>query len=183
MNNQLLLDAGLARAFADMSAQPAGRLGAFNTNAQLIDFEVKAIEQGRLCNLDSYASYCAYMSLDRPRKFSDISGNKAVVDFLATNYTSPDQVDFYTGLFAEDTVKNSPLPPLILQMVAIDAFSQALTNPLLSKYVFKSDTFSNIGWDTIHNTRTLRDILERNSPTGAGSASISMTRSDWKYSW
>ena len=36
MNNALLLDAGLVTAFADMSAQPAGQLGAFNTNEALL---------------------------------------------------------------------------------------------------------------------------------------------------
>lgn len=122
MNNQLLLDAGLASAFASMSAQRAGRLGAFNTNAALIDFELKAIEQGRLCKLDSYASYREYVSLEKPKTFSAISKNKAVIDFLAANYGSPEDVDFYIGLFAEDTEPNSPLPPLILRMVAVVHF-------------------------------------------------------------
>jgi prostaglandin-endoperoxide synthase 2 len=183
MNNQLLLDAGLVNAFADISAQQAGRLGAFNTNAALIGFEVSAIKQGRLCNLDSYANYRAYVGLDKPKEFSDISKNKAVVDFLAAHYVSPDDVDFYIGLFAEDTGKNTPLPALLRRMVAVDAFSQALTNPLLSEHVFKPDTFSTLGWDTIQRTGSLRDILERNSPKGTGGARISMTLSNWKYTW
>lgn len=182
MNNQLLLDAGLVSAFASMSAQQAARLGAFNTNSALIGFEVKAIEQGRLCKLDSYANYRKYVSLEKPKTFSDISKNKAVVDFLAANYSSPEDIDFYIGLFAEDTERNSPLPPLILRMVAVDAFSQALTNPLLSEHVFKSDTFSTIGWSTIQSTGSLRDILARNSPKDIGSARIGMTLSNWKYS-
>lgn len=182
MNNQLLLDAGLTSAFASMSAQRAGRLGAFNTNAALIGFEIKAVEQGRLCKLDSYASYREYVSLEKPKTFSDISKNKAVIDFLAANYGRPEDVDFYIGLFAEDTEPNSPLPPLILRMVAVDAFSQALTNPLLSEHVFKPDTFSMIGWSAIQNTSSLRDILIRNSPEEVGSVRISMTQSNWKYS-
>jgi prostaglandin-endoperoxide synthase 2 len=181
MNNQLLLDAGLAGAFASMSSQQAARLGAFNTNAALIDFEVKAIEQGRLCKLDSYANYREYVSLERPKAFSDISKDKTVVDFLAANYSSPDDIDFYIGLFAEDVERNSPLPPLILRMVAVDAFSQALTNPLFSEHVFRPDTFSTIGWNTIQSTSSLRDILIRNSPQGIGSARIAMTLSNWKY--
>ncbi len=182
MNNQLLLDAGLASAFASMSAQRAGRLGAFNTNAALIGFELKAIEQGRLCKLDSYASYREYASLEKPKTFSAISKNKAVIDFLAANYGSPEDVDFYIGLFAEDTEPNSPLPPLILRMVAVDAFSQALTNPLLSEHVFKPSTFSTIGWNAIQKTDSLRDILMRNSLEEVGNARISMTQSNWKYS-
>jgi len=182
MNNQLLLDSGLGSAFASLSAQQAGRLGAFNTNAALIGFEVKAIEQGRLCKLDSYANYRQYVSLEKPKAFSDISKSKSVVDFLAANYSRPEDVDFYIGLFAEDTERNSPLPPLILRMVAVDAFSQALTNPLLSEHVFRPDTFSTIGWNAIQNTESLRDILIRNSSKDIGDARISMTLSNWKFS-
>ncbi|NOS75511.1 MAG: heme peroxidase [Methyloglobulus sp.] len=182
MNNQLLLDAGLGGAFASMSAQQAARLGAFNTNTALIGFEVKAIEQGRLCKLDSYANYREYVSLEKPNAFSDISKNKSIVDFLAANYSSPDDVDFYIGLFAEDTERNSPLPPLILRMVAVDAFSQAFTNPLLSEHVFRPDTFSTIGWNAIQNTRSLRDILIRNISKDIGDTRISMTLSNWRFS-
>ena len=182
MNNALLLDAGLVTAFADMSAQPAGQLGAFNTNKALLDFEVKAIKQGQLCNLDSYANYREYVSLERPRKFSDISKDAKVIEFLKANHSSPEDIDFYIGLFAEDTGNNSPLPPLLLRMVAVDAFSQALTNPLLSEHVFNPNTFSKIGWDIIQSTNSLRDILDRNSPNGVGNARINMTLSGWKYS-
>ena len=66
-------------------------------------------------------------------------------------------------------------------MVAVDAFSQALTNPLLSEHVFHEDTFTKFGWDTIHSTGKLRDVLERNSPGGLGDARISMTQADWTY--
>ena len=91
-------------------------------------------------------------------------------------------MDFYIGLFAEDTVKNSPLPPLLLRMVAVDAFSQAFTNPLLSEHVFKPETFSALGWDTINSTGFLRDVLMRNSPQGIGTTRIGMTLSSWRYS-
>ena len=182
MNNDLLLKAGLASAFSSMSTQKAGRLGVFNTNFALIGFEEKAVEQGRLCKLDSYASYREYVSLDRPKAFSDISKNKAVIDFLASNYSSPEDVDFYIGLFSEGVLPNSPLPPLMLRMVAVDAFSQALTNPLLSEHVYNPETFSKIGWSVIQNTSSLRDILVRNSPEEIGSVRISMTQSNWEYS-
>jgi prostaglandin-endoperoxide synthase 2 len=138
MNNQLLLESGLTSAFSSFSAMRAGRLGAFNTSAALVGFEVKAIEQDRLYKLDSYAAYREYVSLEKPKSFSDVSKNRKVVDFLAKHYNTPDDIDFYIGLFAEDTEDNSPLPPLIQRMVAVDAFSQALTNPLLSEHVYKS---------------------------------------------
>lgn len=179
MNNQLLIEGGLVDAFISISAQPAGRIGAFNTNNALIDFEVRAIKQDRLCRVDSYSSYCSYVSLNRPKSFADISKDKAVVEFLEKHYVRPEDVDFYIGLFAEDTVPGSPLPPLMLRMVAVDAFSQALTNPLLSEHVFNPSTFSASGWKAIQQTQTLRDILMRNCGQTVDTMLISMTRSDW----
>jgi prostaglandin-endoperoxide synthase 2 len=180
MNNQLLLEAGLARAFSDMSSQPAGELGAFNTIDALLNLEMDAIKQGRLCELASYSDYRDYVSLPRPKNFADISTDPQVVEFLRGAYKSVEDIDFYVGLFAEDPVKNSPLPPLLLRMVAVDAFSQALTNPLLSKSVFNPETFSEPGWKAINNTKSLRDVLERNIPGTIANTRIGMTLSDWK---
>ena len=67
------------------------------------------------------------------------------------------------GLFAEDVAPGSALPPMIGRMVAIDAFSQALTNPLLSGRVFRRETFAE-GWEELHNTSSLGDVVRRNTP-------------------
>jgi prostaglandin-endoperoxide synthase 2 len=179
MDNRPLLDAGLARGFADMSAQRAGRLGAFNTDDALLPIEERAIRQGRICRLAPYADYRAYVSLPRPRDFEDVSTNPKVVAFLKKVYQRPGDIEFYVGLFAEDTVRNSPLPELILRMVAVDAFSQALTNPLLSEHVFREDAFSTPGWDAIHTTSRLRDVVARNVPGGLGDVPIGMTQAGW----
>lgn len=181
MDNRLLLAGGLAGGFADMSAQPAGRLGPFNTPEALLAVERNAIEQGRRVRLAPYADYCVYVGRSRPETFADISGDPAVVEFLSKAYKKPADVDFYIGLFAEDQVPNSPLPPLLLNMVAVDAFSQALTNPLLSKHVFRESTFSSPGWKALNETGSLRDIVDRNSPGGAGTRPIGMTRKGWKF--
>jgi prostaglandin-endoperoxide synthase 2 len=64
----------------------------------------------------------------------------------------------------------------MLRLVAIDAFSQALTNPLLSEHVFNRGTFSKPGWKAIDETKTLRDIVVRNTAPGAvGDMRIGMT--------
>jgi len=72
------------------------------------------------------------------------------------------------------------LPGLILSFVALDAFSQALTNPLLSREVFKPTTFSDVGWDAIRSTSRLRDVVDRNVAGGAGETFISFTRANWQ---
>lgn len=180
MHNQLLLDTGLLGAFAEMSSQAAGRLGAFNTNVALLEVEKKAIMQGRLCKLASYATYRQYVSLSRPKSFANISSDTKLAAFLAKHYNSPEEVEFYVGIFAEDKLKNSPLTATILRMVAVDAFSQALTNPLLSEHVFNPQTFSQLGWDCIHQTNSLRDILDRNITDNLGDTKITMTLDSWQ---
>jgi prostaglandin-endoperoxide synthase 2 len=181
LNNEPLVANGLANSFTDISSQRAGRLGSFNTDAPLLGLEALAINQGRLCKVAPYGDYLNYVGLARPQSFKDVSHDPRVVDFLSTHYASPDQIEFYIGLFAEDQIPNSPLPLLLFRMVAVDAFSQALTNPLMSEHVFKVETFTKFGWDTIHNTSSLHDILSRNLPEGNldPDVRISMTWDQW----
>jgi prostaglandin-endoperoxide synthase 2 len=180
LNNRLLLASGLANAFVELSAQKAGELGAFNTAERfLISVEQSAIMQGQLCNVAPYVHYRDYMGLSVPDRFEDITSNPETLAFLKNAYRTPADIDFYVGLFAEEPIANSPLPPLMLAMVAVDAFSQALTNPLLSEHVFNPDTFTPLGWDVIQNTGSIRDILARNAPGGIGNAIVTMTQQDW----
>jgi len=181
--NDLMLATGLVEAFAGFGAEPAGQLGAENTADDLMGIEQRSIGQGRLCDVAPYADYRAYVQLKRPESFEDVTRNPRVAALLKQLYGHPSRIEFYPGLFCEDTVENSPLPPLILRLVAVDAFSQALTNPLLSEHVFKEETFSDPGWKAIHTTSSLADLLDRNAPGGLGGARISMTRPEWKFTW
>jgi prostaglandin-endoperoxide synthase 2 len=63
-------------------------------------------------------------------------------------------------------------------MVAADAFSQAFTNPLLSRRVFTEATFSPLGWKLVHEPQTLSRLVDRNVPPGRRHA-VTMTRPDW----
>jgi prostaglandin-endoperoxide synthase 2 len=68
-------------------------------------------------------------------------------------------------------------------MVAIDAFSQAMTNPLLSAHVYGDAVnsvaaFTQTGLDEIAATGSLADILGRNS-NWTGATKVAMTRADW----
>ena len=46
-------------------------------------------------------------------------------------------------------------------MVGVDAFSQALTNPLLDPRIFSAETFSEPGLVEIEKTSSLEDIVTR----------------------
>jgi prostaglandin-endoperoxide synthase 2 len=184
-NNRLLLEVGLAEALIELSTQPAGQLGCFNTADDLLPIEFRSIMQSRICQLASYSDYREYVSLPRPKDFADISKDSKTIDFLKAHYKSVDDVEFYIGLFAEEASDDSPLPSLIQSMVAVDAFSQALTNPLLSKHVFKPETFTQEGWHTILQTHTIKDVIERNANATSklDFSRVSMTQTTWKHSW
>lgn len=180
LDNRPLLNVGLDAAFSAASAQPASELGAFNTAAALLPIEIMAVEQARLNRLDTYNKYRQAFSMAPATSFSDISKDPKVVALLTQLYGVPDNVEFYPGLFAEDRMPDSPLPELLMRMVAADAFSQALTNPLLSQHVFNASTFTQWGLDLINSTSKLGDILARNVPV-RGPTPIEMTQATWHY--
>lgn len=182
-DNRGLLAAGLLGAFEGLSRQKAARLGALNTAASLVPVEELAIAQGRLCDVAPYADYRRYMGFPEPKAFADVSKRPEVVAMLGSLYESVEDVEFYVGLFAEDDDLNSPLPPLLEKMVAVDAFSQALTNPLLSEHVYREETFTALGWDCLGRTDCLRHVLDRNVPGGVGDATITMTQPTWRHRW
>ena len=51
-------------------------------------------------------------------------------------------------------------------MVGVDAFSQALTNPLLSSNVYGEAAFSELGLSIMNDTRVFEDIVRRNAAPG-----------------
>jgi prostaglandin-endoperoxide synthase 2 len=180
LNNKLLIDSGLAAAFENVSRQNAMRLGAKNTADTMLQFEQNAIEQSRLCDIASFSDYCAHMSTHPPQRFEDFSSDPEIVRLLSELYESPADVEFYVGLFAQDTLKNSPLPDLMLKLAAMDAFSHAFTNPLLSERAFQESTFSEVGWAAIHTTSHMTDVVARNVGSGRELGHIGMTRADWR---
>ena len=52
---------------------------------------------------------------------------------------------------------------LMTYMVANDAFTQALTNPLLARNVFNDATFTTTGMKVITTHGIVQDIVARNS--------------------
>lgn len=73
-----------------------------------------------------------------------------------------DNLEWHVGIFAEKHSKGAMLGELMTRMVAYDAFTHALTNPLFSEYVYNQKTFSEVGLSVIEGTNTLEDIIKRN---------------------
>jgi heme peroxidase len=159
-----VIEKGLAALFDEASRQRSNAICLLNTDPSLIDIEQKSIEIGQRTQLASFNAYRVRCGYPKFESFEDISSNRAVRTALASCYDTPDDVEFYPGLFAEDVRKNGILPTLMATMVAVDAFSQALTNPLLAPGIFNEETFSAIGLNEIKTTNTLAQIVERNIP-------------------
>lgn len=164
-NNQLLIQKGLGALMTETCSQPASRIGLFNTPSFLIEStELAAIKLGRLAQVASYNDYRELCGFPRVTRFAQITGDEAAQRQLQDLYHTVDNVEFYVGLYAEDVRPNSALAPLIGRFVGIDAFSQALTNPLLAEHIFNPETFSPVGWEVIQTTTCLADLVERNTP-------------------
>ena len=171
LDNRPLLQAGLGAAFTEASRTEAGRIGLFNTAGFLLPVERASIEQGRDNQLAGYNDYRAAMGYPRVTRFEQISGDPRVVEGLRRTYGDVDRIEFFVGLLAEDVPPRSAVPGLIGRMVAADAFSHALTNPLLAPAMFNERTFSPQGMRSIRATSRLQHLLDRNAP-GSGRASM-----------
>lgn len=178
--SKLISDHGLGALFQSASGQPAGKIGLFNTDPGLLDTELASILTGREVQLAPYNAYRAICHFPKVTEFDQISGDSVVQQRLKALYGSVDRIDFYVGLFAEEIRPNSALPSLLGRLVGIDAFSQALTNPLLAPSIYNECTFSREGLEIIENTRSLSDLLHRNLPAGSGPFRVSMTQAGWK---
>jgi prostaglandin-endoperoxide synthase 2 len=167
-DNSAPLRDGLAAALNSASRSKAWQLGLFNTSAMLAAVERASIAQGRTNQLASYNDYRAIMRYPRVTRFEQISSDPAIIVRLREVYQHVDNIEFYAGLFAEDLPDRSAVPRLIGRMVAVDAFSHALTNPLLSPHVYNETTFTAAGMAAIGATSRLQDLAARNNASGAG---------------
>lgn len=164
-NNQMLIDRGLGTLFEEACSQPAGRIGLFNTDDFLVEMtELASVRLGRVAQMASYNDYREMAGYPRVTDFNQITSDPDVQRLLKQLYGDVDKIELYVGLYAEDVRESSALAPLIGRLVGIDAFSQALTNPLLAENIFNEKTFSPVGWEVIQSTNTLSDLVNRNTP-------------------
>lgn len=177
MAGALVAEHGLGRVIEDAAGQRAGRIGLFNTGAELLNVELASITAGRALGLASYNDYRAHCRFPRAVRFDQVTADPRVLAALRERYRDVNDLELYVGLFAEQPASPSTiLPPLLTKIIAIDAFSQALTNPLLAPRVYGQATFSQAGMEIITTTRNLSDILHRNVPEDPQRRFVSMTR-------
>ena len=177
--NEPLIDGGLRLAFEGAASHRAGHIGLLNTPDHLMRTEAASLRMARMAQLASFNDYREAFRFPRVTQFEQISSDQRIVEGLRNVYGRVDNVELYVGLFAEDSRPDSILAQLMGRMVGVDAFSQALTNPLLAHRVYQVKTFSDLGMKIIEKTKTLDDLVQRNI---ANPPHVSFTHKSWVHS-
>ncbi len=165
-NNALLEQHGVEQVISDASSQPAGRFGLFNTPAFLEPAELGGLQLARNFRLQSFNNYRKRFGLKPYGSIDEFADSRDVAAALKDIYGDDiNAVEFTVGLFAERRGETDAMPETLVHMVAYDAFTHILTNPVLSTEVHCPQTFSAVGWDIIQQQASLADIVKRNSDT------------------
>jgi prostaglandin-endoperoxide synthase 2 len=163
-NNALLEAVGLEEAVDALSRQPAGYIGLRNVPDFLMGAETSAHRFSRQFALAPMNAYRRHFALKPLTSFDALTDDPALRDELRSLYDGDiDAVEFLPGMFAEEERGDASFGSLLMRMVGYDAFTQALTNPLLAPQLFRKETFSEPGWEAIHETRTIDDVFRRNT--------------------
>jgi len=173
-NNGLLIDLGIEEVIAAAATQRAGRVMLKNTMKLLVDrADLPTLMKSRQWRVRPYNEYRKCFGLKPVTSFGELTGDPALAAELKTIYKDVNHVELLVGLFADRHEDNGVLGSLMRWMVAADAFSQALTNPLLSKNVYGEQAFSEVGIESINSTTSFDDIVRRNSSMGNRKATFS----------
>jgi prostaglandin-endoperoxide synthase 2 len=166
-NNAVLEQHGAEKLIAAASRQPAGRLGMGNSPAFLKYAEASAHALSRAHRLQSFTAYQRCFGETPVKSFKELTGDATLATRLSELYASVDDVEFAVGLFAQHHDDGSTLPATLNTMVAVDAFSQILTNPLLASGVYGPQAFSQEGVAVIEGTDSFQQLVLRNCAPGS----------------
>ena len=163
-NNALLEQHGVEQVISDASRAPAGRMGLFNTPYFLEFAERKGLAWARLHGLRPFNEYREHFGFSRYTSIDEFADGTEVAENLKRVYgDNMDAVEFTVGLFAEKRGTSDVMPETLRTMVAYDAFTHILTNPVLAGDVHRRETFSDAGWEIIEERATLEQIVRRNT--------------------
>lgn len=162
-NNGLLETAGINAIISGASTQNAGKISLKNVPDFLYGAEYQTIKMGRDFRLQPYNEYRKKFGLKPIKSFRKLTDDSSLRSTLETLYGDIDQVEYIVGLFAEKSDDDRLYGDLMYAMVAYDAFTQIYTNPLLSKSVYTSETYTHYGLDLIEETNSVQDLVARNT--------------------
>ena len=169
--NARLTAMGLDAVLRAAASQRAGRIGLHNTAPFLLnkreeggrDVKRLSVEMGRRCGLASFNAYRRHYGLKPYASFEELTGEHEDAATLRGLYGEVERLEWFVGLFAEGYGEGAMMGELLTTMVANDAFTQALTNPLLAREIHTVETFGPEGLEIVHATRRLAQVVARNT--------------------
>ena len=162
-NNALLEQYGAADVIAAAARQPGGQVGMHNNPYYLWHAEYAAHAFARSQRVRPFIEYQVAFDWAPAKDFKDLTGDEELARELHDLYNGEIRdVEFLVGLFAQKRTPPAVLPPVLNTMVAVDAFSQILTNPLLAENVYGPDAFGDEGMKIIEETRSFDQLMMRN---------------------
>lgn len=177
-NTPLVTEYGIGPLITAATKQRAGRIGLYNTPNFFFDPTLpigedkrsimeRTVDIGRQAKLLPFNDYREAFKMPRLNSFEELTDNQELQHELKKLYNDKiDDLEWHVGIFAEDHDEGFILGRLMTRMVGYDAFTHALTNPLMSVYVHNQQTFSQEGLSVIENTNTIEDIIKRNVKNG-----------------
>jgi prostaglandin-endoperoxide synthase 2 len=163
-NNALLEKYGVEQLITDASSQHAGRVGLHNTPGFLAVAEEHGLKWARDFGLQPFNRYRERFGLAPYRSIDELADGNVIAAELKRIYNDDvDAVEFTVGLFGEKRGENECMPETLVRMVAYDAFTHILTNPVLSTEVHCPLTYSDAGWNIVQKNSTLEEIVRQNS--------------------
>ena len=114
--------------------------------------EERTIALMRQARLRSFNDYRESYGLSRMKSFAELTSDTSSCanGSRPCTTTTSSSLEWYVGIFAEEYPDYLMMGELLTTMVANDAFTQALTNPLLARNVFNEATFSAAGMEIIN---------------------------------
>jgi prostaglandin-endoperoxide synthase 2 len=176
-NTGLVTRYGLGPLIDAATKQRAGQIGLHNTPG--IFFEPmpfgpdnrsvmeRTVAMGRDAKLRSFNDYCEAFSYPRLRSFDELTDDVELREELRQLYRDRiDDLEWHVGIFAEKADPSFMLGRLLTRMVGYDAFTHALTNPLMATAVHNEATFSKAGLALVSEPVSMATIIHRNIREG-----------------
>jgi prostaglandin-endoperoxide synthase 2 len=164
-NNALLEQIGIEKLIAEASMQPAGSMRLRNTPGFMEGAEIAGLKLSREHRVKSFNAYRKRFGYDPYRTHEELTGETVLAAELRRLYPNIDDVEFFVGLIAEAHPETSSFGETLFTIVAVDAFSQIFTNPLLAKEVYEK-ALGPEGMKIVDDTKNLEQIVRRNAQPG-----------------
>ena len=193
-NNDLVMEHGIGAIFQTASSQGAGQATLGNTHPNLLGADKAGVRQARK-KLGSFYSHRAVQNPSTAISFDDFDPDFR--ETLKKLYEKPERVDYAVGILAELPqpgwleklgIKDEPIiGATLMNAIAKHAFRHILSNRYMTKEYLNPDVMSDFGWQNLHSTASVADLVKRNvagemDQDAANNLRISFENPDY-YAW